>query len=71
MDLRARLATLIAVRVVVSTLLLGSGVLVQLSRPDALPATPYFYLIAAAYAMSVLNLMALRSVDRHPWVADA
>ena len=71
MDLRARLATLIAVRVVVSTLLLGSGVLVQLSRPDALPATPYFYLIAAAYAMSVINLMALRAVDAHPWVADA
>ncbi|MDO8794179.1 MAG: histidine kinase dimerization/phospho-acceptor domain-containing protein, partial [Vicinamibacterales bacterium] len=71
MDLRARLATLIAVRVVVSTLLLGSGVLVQLSRPDALPATPYFYLIAAAYAMSILNLMALRAVDAHKWVADA
>ena len=71
MDLRARLATLIAVRVVVSTLLLGSGVLVQLSRPDALPATPYFYLIAAAYAMSVINLIALRHVEVRPWFADA
>ncbi len=71
MDIRARLATLIAVRVVVSTLLLGSGVLVQLSRPDALPAAPYFYLIAAAYALSVGNLLGLRFADAHPWVGDA
>lgn len=71
MDIRARLATLIAVRVVVSTLLLGSGVLVQLSRPDALPAAPYFYLIAAAYALSVVNLLGLRFADAHPWLADA
>ena len=71
MDIRARLATLIAVRVVVSTLLLGSGVLVQLSRPEALPAAPYFYLIAAAYALSVLNLLGLRFAEEFPWVADA
>lgn len=71
MDIRARLATLIAVRVVVSTLLLGSGVLVQLSRPDALPAAPYFYLIAAAYAVTVINLLGLRFAGAHLWVADA
>ncbi len=71
MDLRARLATLIAARVVVSTLLLGSGVLVQLSRPEALPAAPYFYLIAAAYALAVVNLFGLRFVERHPWLAEA
>ena len=42
MSLRSRLSTLIAVRVVVGTLLLGSAILIQLSRPGALPGRSIF-----------------------------
>jgi two-component system sensor histidine kinase PilS (NtrC family) len=71
MSLRSRLSTLIAVRVVVGTLLLGSAILVQLNRPGSFPINPFFFLIALTYALSVIYIGSLRFVDRHPWIADA
>jgi len=71
MNLRSRLSTLIAVRVVASTLLLGSAILVQLSRPGAFPTDPFFFLIGLTYALSITYLGTLRFVDRYPWIADA
>ena len=70
MDPRARLSALIAGRVVVSTLLLGSAILVQLNRPGAFPIDPFFFLIGLTYALSVAYLGTLRFVDRWPWLAD-
>ena len=70
MDLRSRLSTLIAVRVVASTLLLGSAILVQLNRPGAFPVDPFFFLIGLTYALSVVYIATLRLVDRLPWLAD-
>jgi len=69
-DLRSRLSTLIAVRVVASTLLLGSAILVQLNRPGAFPVDPFFFLIGLTYALSVVYIATLRLVDRLPWLAD-
>ncbi|HEY3093800.1 MAG TPA: ATP-binding protein [Vicinamibacterales bacterium] len=71
MNLRSRLSTLIAVRVIVSTLLLGSAIFVQLSRPGAFPIDPFFFLIGLTYALSVIYLSTLKYVDRYPWIADA
>src|SRR5215510_7101342 len=71
MDLRSRLSTLIAVRVVVSTLLLGSAILIQFNRPGSFPSDPFFLLIGLTYALSVVYLASLRIVDRHSWIADA
>jgi two-component system sensor histidine kinase PilS (NtrC family) len=71
MDLRARLSQLIAVRVVVGTLLLGSAILVQINSPGAFPVDPFFFLIGLTYALSVAYLATMRFVDRHPWLADA
>ena len=71
MNLRSRLSILIAVRVVVSTVLLGSAILVQLSRPGSFLLDPFFFLIGLTYALSVIYLGSLRYVDRYPWLADA
>ena len=71
MDLRSRLSTLIAVRVVVGTVLLGSALLVEINRPGAYPSDPFFVLIGLTYALSVLYLASLRFVERYPWIADA
>ncbi len=71
MDLRSRLATLIAVRVVVSTLLLGSAIVFQLNRPGTFPVDPFFFLIALTYALSVVGFTMLPLANRHPWLADA
>jgi two-component system sensor histidine kinase PilS (NtrC family) len=69
-DLRARLARLIAVRVVVGTLLLGWAILIQLNRPGSFPIDPFFFLIGLTYALSITYVAMLRFVDRHPWLAD-
>ena len=68
MNLRSRLSTLIAVRVVVGTVLLGSAILVQLSRPGSFLLDPFFFLIGLTYALSVIYLGSLRYVDRYPCV---
>ena len=71
MDLRRRLATLIVVRLVTSTALLGSAVVVQIRQPGALPVDPFFFLIGLTYALSVVYLATLRLAERRPWLIDA
>ena len=70
MDLRWRLSALIAARVIVGTLLLGSAFFVQLSRPGGFPVDPFFVLIAVIYALSLAYYATLRLVDRYPWLVD-
>jgi two-component system sensor histidine kinase PilS (NtrC family) len=70
MDLRSRLSTLIAVRLVVGTLLLGSAILIQINRPGSFPVDPFFFLIGLTYALSVVYLATLRLAERHPWLVD-
>src|SRR4051812_43266650 len=70
-DLRPRLARLIAVRLIVSTVLFGWALFIQIQRPGDLPIEPFFYLIGLTYALSVGYLATLRYVDRWPSLADA
>jgi len=70
MNLRSRLSTLIAIRVVLVTLLMGSAILIQIARPGAFPVDPFFSLIGLTYALSVIYLATLRFADRHPWLVD-
>src|SRR4029078_6778170 len=56
MTTRSTLLTLIAGRGVASTLLLGSALLIQLSRPGAFPVDPFFFLIGSTYGLSVFYL---------------
>ena len=50
--------------------MLGSAVLVQLSRPGALPIDPFFFLIGLTYALSVVYTLTLRFASRWPWLVD-
>jgi two-component system sensor histidine kinase PilS (NtrC family) len=68
---RSRVSALIAVRLVVSTVLLGSAILIQLNRPGVFPVDPFFFLIGLTYALSVLYVATLRFVDTRPWLVDA
>jgi len=70
MNLRSRLSTLIAARVVLVTLLMGSAILIQISRPGAFPVDPFFSLIGLTYALSVFYLATVRFADRHLWLVD-
>ena len=70
MNLRARLSTLIALRLVVSTLLLGAAVLMELRGAGSYPVNPYFFLIGVTYALSIVYVATLRQAERHTWWMD-
>lgn len=69
-ELRRKLAWLIAIRVVVSTVLLGSAILVQLNAPGSFPVDPFFFLIGVTYALTLVYIGLLRAVDEHRWLLD-
>jgi two-component system sensor histidine kinase PilS (NtrC family) len=68
--LRRRLAALLAIRLVVATVLLGSAVVVQLRQPNVSSFNPFFFLIGLTYAVSLVSIGSLRIVDRFPWLTD-
>ena len=68
--MRARLAAIIAVRLIVASLLLGSGVVIGLTTPDTLPAVPFVGLIGLTYVLSLVNLATLRLAVRRPVLVD-
>jgi two-component system sensor histidine kinase PilS (NtrC family) len=70
MNLRRRLLTLIAVRVVIGTLLLGWAILIQISGPGTFPVDPFFFLIGLTYALSLLYFLTLRFAERYAWLVD-
>src|ERR1019366_4808497 len=69
-ELRRKVAWLIAIRVVISTILLGSAIFLQITAPGSLPIDPFFFLIGLTYALTVIYALTLRFVDRHRWLVD-
>jgi two-component system sensor histidine kinase PilS (NtrC family) len=68
---RRRLVWLIAIRAIISTLLLGASLIVQINSPGAVPLRPFYFLISLSYALTVVNALTLRWTDRHRWLVDA
>ena len=69
-SLRRKLCWLIGVRVVTVTILLGSGVLVQLRTPGLWPVGPFFFLVGLSYALAASFLLTLSLVERRRWLID-
>jgi two-component system sensor histidine kinase PilS (NtrC family) len=67
---RTRLARIIAARLVVSSLLLGSAVAFGLANHDTFPVAPLVLLIAVTYALNIAYLATLRAAVRHPAFID-
>ncbi len=63
-DIRRKLFWLIAIRVGISTLLLGSAVFVQLTAPGTFPGEPLFLLIGVTYALNILWSLTLKWAER-------
>jgi two-component system sensor histidine kinase PilS (NtrC family) len=70
-DLRGQVGWLIAIRAMISTLLLGGATLAQITAPGSFAVSPFFLLIGATYALTIVYAAALRHVDRHRWIVDA
>ena len=69
-DIRRKLFWLIAIRVAISSLLLGSAVFVQLTSPGTLSGEPLFLLIGLTYALNILWTLTLKWAERHRWIVD-
>jgi len=69
-DLRRKLRWLIAIRAVISTVLLGGATFAQITAPGSFPVDPFFILIGMTYALTALWAATLRYADRHRWLVD-
>jgi len=68
--LRRNVAWLIAIRAIISTVLLGSAIFMQLKAPGSFPVNPFFFLIGLTYALTISYALALRFVERFRWLVD-
>jgi two-component system sensor histidine kinase PilS (NtrC family) len=68
-DIRRRLSWLIAVRLLISTTLLGWAILMQIRAPGV-ETRAFYLLIAATYGLSILYGATLRFVERRRWLVD-
>jgi hypothetical protein len=69
-ELRRKAAWLIAVRVVIGTILLGSAIVMQITAPGALPVDPFFFLIGLTYALTIGYALTLPFVETRRWLVD-
>jgi two-component system sensor histidine kinase PilS (NtrC family) len=68
--LRRRVAWLIGIRAIISTVLLGGAVVAEITSPGSFPVDPFFVLIAITYGLTIAFAATLRFVDRHRWLLD-
>ena len=68
--LRRRVAWLIAIRAVISTILLGSAIITQITAPGSFAVDPFFFLIGLTYALTISYALTVRYVDDHRWLVD-
>ena len=69
-DLRRKLRWLIAIRAVISTLLLGSATFAQITAPGSFPVDPFFFLIGLTYALTAFYAATLRLAEGRRWLVD-
>lgn len=67
---RRRLAWLMAGRALITTLLLGSGVLIQINLPGTLPTYAFYWLIGLTFSITAVYTLALPRAERWPWLAE-
>jgi two-component system sensor histidine kinase PilS (NtrC family) len=69
-ELRRKVAWLIGIRAIISTMLLGGAVVAQITAPGSFPVDPFFALIAITYALTLAYATTLRHVARFRWLID-
>jgi two-component system sensor histidine kinase PilS (NtrC family) len=69
-ELRRKVARLIAVRAVVSTILLGSAIFARITTPGSFAVDPFFFLIGLTYALTIIWAVSRQHVERYRWLLD-
>jgi two-component system sensor histidine kinase PilS (NtrC family) len=69
-SLRRNVRLLIAIRLVISTILLGSGTFMRATESGSFAGDPFFFLIGLTYALTIVYSLTLRFVERRRWLVD-
>src|SRR5262245_23380136 len=69
-SMRRRVARLISIRLIVSTILLGAATYARTATVGTFAGEPLFILIGFTYAMTIVYALSLRFVDRQRWLVD-
>src|SRR2546423_9250541 len=69
-ELRRKVRWLITIRALISTILLGSAIVAQITAPGSLPVDPLFFLIGLTFTLTIVYALTLRFIERHRWVVD-
>jgi two-component system, NtrC family, sensor histidine kinase PilS len=69
-SLRRKVAWLIAIRAIVSTLLLGAAIVARIRVPGSFAVDPFFFLIGLTYALTIGAAFTLGFVERRRWLVD-
>jgi two-component system sensor histidine kinase PilS (NtrC family) len=69
-NLRKKVAWLIVIRAVLSTVFLGSATLLQVTAPGLFAVDPYFALIGLIYGLTLAYALMLRRVEANPSLVD-
>jgi two-component system sensor histidine kinase PilS (NtrC family) len=69
-SLRRNVRLLIAIRLVIGTILLGSGTFMRATESGSFAGDPFFFLIGLTYALTIVYSLTLRFVERRRWLVD-
>jgi two-component system sensor histidine kinase PilS (NtrC family) len=69
-EVRRKVGWLIAIRAVVSVILLGGAVVAQIRAPGSFPVDPFFFLIALTFGLTIAYAISLPYVERHRLLID-
>src|SRR5262245_51686001 len=69
-ELRRKMASLIFIRAIISTILLVSATFARITAPVSSSVDPFFVLIGFIYALTILYAVTLQFVDAHRWLID-
>ena len=69
-ELRRKVRRLIAIRALISTILLGSAIVAQIAAPGSQPINPLFFLIGLTFTLTIVYALTLRFVERYRWLVD-
>jgi two-component system sensor histidine kinase PilS (NtrC family) len=69
-SLRRNVFWLIAIRLAISTILLGSATFMRATEPGSFAGDPFFFLIGLTYALTIAYSLTLRFVERRRWLVD-
>jgi len=69
-ELRKKVARLILIRAIISTILLGTATFAQIAAPGSLPVDPFFILISLTFGLTIAGAITLRFVEKNRWLVD-